>query len=123
MPLSPEKLDVKPQRNEALEIVAAIFGGPIAKGTKAGRAQFSVVESEQRHTHRGVNDLGSHAVCDPGPLIDRAGSHTLLGAESKPRLLCSGNSADGTPAPKKPAIAIGEMFLQTKTRPRARSGL
>src|SRR5215510_11259036 len=46
-----------------------------------------------------------------------AGSQTLLGAWSKPFLLCSGSSCEGTPAPKKPATDIGVMFSQTNHSP------
>ena len=50
------------QRQEALRIVAAIFGGPVVIGRETGGPQLDIVEHIQRHAHRGVDRLGDHAV-------------------------------------------------------------
>ena len=52
----------EPQRNQALGVVAAILGGPVVERAEAGGAQLGVIQPEQRHPHRRVDDLGLNAV-------------------------------------------------------------
>src|SRR5712692_6014627 len=80
------------ETDEPLRIVTGIFGGPVVEPRK--------------HAAR------SSASSRPNRWIPH-----LLGAASKPRLMCSGSSSAVLPEPKKPATCIGSIFSQTKNSP------
>src|SRR5215469_17175724 len=50
------------ERDQPLQIAAAVLARPIIEGAEARAAEFSIVESEQRHTHRRINDFSLHSV-------------------------------------------------------------
>src|SRR6266852_2274669 len=106
----------EPKRDEPVEIVAAVFDGPVVERAKACGAQFDVIESEQRHSHRGVDDLGLDAVAVL--ILDAVGRVPYAFRRRVEALFrCSGSSCDGTPAPKNPATAVGLTFWHTKNSP------
>jgi hypothetical protein len=50
------------ERNQTLEIVAAIVSSPIVEGTRAGVAELSIGAPKQRHPRRGVDPFGGDAI-------------------------------------------------------------
>src|SRR5713226_3366151 len=50
------------ERDQPLGIITAILSRPIVVCPEAGGTQFDIVETIERHAHRGIDNFGPHAI-------------------------------------------------------------